>query len=42
MIKNADGSFDNYSILTVVRQILLHWGYELVEDNWLWFIFLFI
>ena len=32
MIKNADGSFDDYSISPKIRQILLHCGYELVED----------
>ena len=33
MIKNADGSFDDYSISPVIRQILFHWGYELVDED---------
>ena len=33
MIKDADGRFDYYSISPVIRQVLLHWGYELVEDD---------
>ena len=33
MIKNAGGKFDDYSISPKIRQILLHWGYELVESN---------
>ena len=32
MITDADGKFDDYSILPKTRQILLHWGYELTED----------
>ena len=33
MIKNANGRFDDYSISPKIRQILLHWGYELVESD---------
>ena len=33
MIKDADSKFDDYSISPKIRQILLHWGYELVESN---------
>ena len=29
MIKDGGSNFDHYSILPEVRQILLHWGYEL-------------
>ena len=31
MIRDADNKFDVYSILHKIRQILLHWGYELTE-----------
>ena len=30
MIKDVNGSFDDYSISFVIRQVLLHWDY-----NWL-------
>ena len=33
MIKDADRKFDDYSISPKIRQILLHWGYELVESD---------
>ena len=33
MIKDADSKFDDYSISPKIRQILLHWGYELVESD---------
>ena len=33
MIKNKGAKFDDYSISPKIRQILLHWGYELVENN---------
>ena len=42
MIKDVDGRFDDYSISPKLRLMLLHWGYELVEDDLLWFILLFI
>ena len=29
MIKDADSKFDDYLILPKIRQILLHWDYEL-------------
>ena len=31
MIKDASSKFDDYSISPKIRQILLHWGYELTE-----------
>ena len=31
MIKKAGSEFDDYSISPKIRQILLHWGYELTE-----------
>ena len=31
MIKEADSKFDDYSISPKIRQILLHWSYELTE-----------
>ena len=33
MIKDADSKFDNYSILPKIRQILIHWGYELTKKD---------
>ena len=33
MIKDIDGRFDDFSISSMIRQALLHWGYELVEDD---------
>ena len=33
MIKDADSKFDDYSISPKIRQILLHWGYELTEKK---------
>ena len=33
MIRNAGSNFDDYSISPKFRQILLHWGYELKEDD---------
>ena len=35
MINNADSKFDDYSISPKIRQILLHWGYELTETDFL-------
>ena len=32
-IKDVNGRFDHYSISPKVRQILLHWSYELVESD---------
>ena len=36
MIKDAGSKFDDYSILPNIRQILLHWGYELTEKEFYW------
>ena len=33
MIRNAGGKSDDYSISPKIRQILLHWGYELKEKD---------
>ena len=33
MIKNSSSKFDDYSISPKIRQILLHWGYELTEKD---------
>ena len=33
MIKDADSTLDDYSFSRKIRQILLHWGYELTEKN---------
>ena len=35
MIKDVGSKFDDYSILPKIRQILLHWGYELTEKHFL-------
>ena len=35
MIKNSDSKYDDYSISPKIRQILLHWGYELTEKFFL-------
>ena len=35
MIKDAHSKFDDYSISPKIRQILLHWGYELTEKDFL-------
>ena len=42
MIKDVNGRIDDYSISPKIRQVLLHWGYELVESDLLLFIFWFI
>ena len=31
MIKDAGGRLDDYSISSKIREILLHWGYELTK-----------
>ena len=31
MIKNVDSKFDDYSVSPIIRQLLLHWGYELTK-----------
>ena len=33
MIKDACSKVNNYSISPKIRQILLHWGYELTEKE---------
>ena len=33
MIKKAGSKFDDYSISPKIRQILLHWGYEVTEKD---------
>ena len=33
MIKDTGSKFDDYSMSLKVRQILLHWGYELTGKN---------
>ena len=33
MIKDADDKFHGYSILPKIRQIILHWGYELTKKG---------
>ena len=38
MIKDANSRFDDYSISPKIRQILLHWGYELTESDLLRFV----
>ena len=35
MIEDADSKFDDYSIWLKIRQILLHWEYELTEKDFL-------
>ena len=35
MIRDAGSKFDDYSILPKIRQILMHWGYELTEKDFL-------
>ena len=33
MIRDACSKFDDYSISSKIRQILLYWGYELTEKD---------
>ena len=33
MIKSVDCKFDGYSITPKIKQILLHWGYELTKKD---------
>ena len=35
MIRDPDIKFDDYSISPKIRQIFLHWGYELTEKDFL-------
>ena len=42
MIKDNGSKYDDYNISPKIRQILLHWGYELKESDVVLFIFLLI
>ena len=42
MINDVNGRYDGYSISPKIRQILLHWGYELVKNDLLSLFFLLI
>ena len=33
IIKNSGGKYDDYSISPKIRQVLLHWGYELTKKD---------
>ena len=33
MIRNAGSKYDDHSISPKIRQILLHWGYELTKKT---------
>ena len=33
IIRDAGSKFDDYSVSPKIRQILLHWGYELTEKD---------
>ena len=33
MIKDINGKFDDYSVSPKVKQILLHWDYELTKKD---------
>ena len=33
MIKDINGRFDDYAILSMIREVLLLWGYELLESD---------
>ena len=35
MIKDSNEKYDDYSILPKIRQILLDWGHELTEKDFL-------
>ena len=35
VIRDAGSKFDDYSILPKIKQILLHWNYELTEKDFL-------
>ena len=35
MIKDAGSKFDDYSVSPKIRQILVHWCYELTEKDFL-------
>ena len=38
MIRDAGSKFDDYSISPKIRQILLHWGYELTEKDFFYWL----
>ena len=33
IIRDVSSKFDDYSISTKIRQILLHWGFKLTEED---------
>ena len=33
MIKRSGSKYDDYSILSKIREILLHWGYEFTKKD---------
>ena len=33
MIKDSSSKYDDYNISPKIRQVLLHWGYELTESD---------
>ena len=35
MTKKINGRFDDYSVSPTIRQVLLHWGCQLVENDML-------
>ena len=35
VIRDGGSKFDDFSISPKIRQILLHWGYELTEKDFL-------
>ena len=35
MIRDAGSKFDDYSVSPKIRQMLLHWGYELTVKDFL-------
>ena len=42
MIKGVYGRFNDFPISVMIRQVLYHWSYELVEDDLLWFIYFYV
>ena len=42
MIKDTNNRFDDYSISSKIRQILLYWGYKLTESDLLRFFYFFV
>ena len=38
MNKDAGGKFDDYSISPEIRQSLLHWGFELIEKDFFYWL----